>query len=560
MTVHFIGAGPGAPDLITLRGRDLIARSPVCLYAGSLIPRAFSTIARRARESSIPRRSISTPSLRSVSRRPRGPRMWRGFIPAISRSAAPWASNCGASSGQGVPYTITPGVPAFAAAAAALERELTLPGVAQSLVLTRTSGRASPMPERETLANFAATGATLAIHLSIHALDDVVARTHAVLRARLSGSDRRARVVAGRADRARDARRDRGRAARNADRAHRADPRRSGARGRGFSRERALQRGLCAQVSRRRSSGANERGQQGALIANRNLILRACRAGVSKEGSVRAAGLRMRPRDALAIASRPLRGASGRGRRSGSPKSAAREHAPVAADDNGFKLARLSGEDAAAVAHAPSATSAGKSKPAASASSNACRPLFALAIAATSDGAPPGARHARRAPQGRPRHASNAGRACLRQAWSSLPGRRRWSGAGPDARADISEGRRQNRPSRSARDPAGRSSARIAASEVSPVARADVVASTGARDIDAAVDRVDPGRARIGDDDSGRAEDRQAAEDAKPSVGGALGDLLTAGNGDFDDRVDARRQASRRLPRDWRGSSRAARD
>ena len=72
-------------------------------------------------------------------------------------------------------YTITPGVPAFAAAAAALERELTLPGLAQSLVLTRTSGRASPMPERETLANFAATGATLAIHLSIHALEDVVA-------------------------------------------------------------------------------------------------------------------------------------------------------------------------------------------------------------------------------------------------------------------------------------------------------------------------------------------------------------------------------------------------
>jgi precorrin-4/cobalt-precorrin-4 C11-methyltransferase len=74
----------------------------------------------------------------------------------------------------GVAYTVTPGVPAFAAAAAALKRELTLPGLAQSLVLTRTSGRASPMPERETLAAFAATGATLAIHLSIHALADVV--------------------------------------------------------------------------------------------------------------------------------------------------------------------------------------------------------------------------------------------------------------------------------------------------------------------------------------------------------------------------------------------------
>src|SRR5690606_10418718 len=74
----------------------------------------------------------------------------------------------------GIPYTLTPGVPAFAAAAAALGRELTLPGVAQSLVLTRTGGRASPMPDREKLATFAATGATLAIHLSIHVIDKVV--------------------------------------------------------------------------------------------------------------------------------------------------------------------------------------------------------------------------------------------------------------------------------------------------------------------------------------------------------------------------------------------------
>jgi precorrin-4/cobalt-precorrin-4 C11-methyltransferase len=73
-----------------------------------------------------------------------------------------------------IPFTITPGVPAFAAAAAALEVELTLPGLAQSLVLTRTPGRASSMPERETLAAFAATGATLAVHLSIHNLRRVV--------------------------------------------------------------------------------------------------------------------------------------------------------------------------------------------------------------------------------------------------------------------------------------------------------------------------------------------------------------------------------------------------
>jgi precorrin-4/cobalt-precorrin-4 C11-methyltransferase len=76
---------------------------------------------------------------------------------------------------MGVPYDVTPGVPAFAAAAAAIEAELTLPGVAQSVVLTRTQGRATQMPEGETLAAFGATGATLALHLSIHLLDKVVA-------------------------------------------------------------------------------------------------------------------------------------------------------------------------------------------------------------------------------------------------------------------------------------------------------------------------------------------------------------------------------------------------
>ena len=87
----------------------------------------------------------------------------------------------------GIPYTLTPGVPAFAAAAAALGRELTLPEVAQIVVLTRTSGRASAMPETETLAAFAATGATLAIHLSIHAIEQGRGRAHAVLRRRLPG-------------------------------------------------------------------------------------------------------------------------------------------------------------------------------------------------------------------------------------------------------------------------------------------------------------------------------------------------------------------------------------
>ena len=176
MTVHFIGAGPGAPDLITMRGRDLIARCPVCLYAGSLVPRALlDHCPPKARGSSTPRRSISTRSSRSASRRPRAAedvaRLHSGDLSIFSAMG----EQLRRLKRAGVAYTVTPGVPAFAAAAAALERELTLPGLAQSLVLTRTSGRASPMPERETLANFAATGATLAIHLSIHALEEVVA-------------------------------------------------------------------------------------------------------------------------------------------------------------------------------------------------------------------------------------------------------------------------------------------------------------------------------------------------------------------------------------------------
>jgi precorrin-4/cobalt-precorrin-4 C11-methyltransferase len=175
MTVHFIVAGPGAAVLITVRGRDLIARSPVCLYAGSLIPKALldhcPAGARIVDTAPLDLDAIialcveATVEGKDVVRLHSGDlSIWSAMGEQIRRLDA-----------AGVPYTVTPGVPAFAAAAAALGRELTLPGVAQSLVLTRTSGRASPMPERETLQAFAATGATLAIHLSIHALERLVA-------------------------------------------------------------------------------------------------------------------------------------------------------------------------------------------------------------------------------------------------------------------------------------------------------------------------------------------------------------------------------------------------
>ncbi len=175
MTIHFIGAGPGAPDLLTLRGRDLIANSPVCLYAGSLVPEEIlqhcppgARIVNTAPldlDALVAEMAAAHAAGHDVARLHSGDlSVWSAMGEQLRRLRA-----------AGIPYTVTPGVPSFAAAAAALGSELTLPGVAQSVVLTRTSGRASPMPAGETLANFAATGATLALHLSIHKLAEVVA-------------------------------------------------------------------------------------------------------------------------------------------------------------------------------------------------------------------------------------------------------------------------------------------------------------------------------------------------------------------------------------------------
>ena len=175
MTVHFIGAGPGAPDLLTLRGRDLIAASPVCLYAGSLVPAAVLDHcppgARIVNSAPLTLDEIigiladAHAAGQDVARLHSGDlSVWSAMGEQLRRLKA-----------LAIPFTITPGVPSFAAAAAALGTELTLPGLGQSLVLTRTPGRASAMPSGETLTAFGATGATLAIHLSIHALGKVVA-------------------------------------------------------------------------------------------------------------------------------------------------------------------------------------------------------------------------------------------------------------------------------------------------------------------------------------------------------------------------------------------------
>lgn len=174
MTVHFIGAGPGAPDLITLRGLRLIERCPVILYAGSLVPpEVLESAGAEARvmdtapmtlDEIIAEMETAHAANQDVARVHSGdPSLYGAIAEQMRRLDA-----------LGIPYDVTPGVPAYAAAAAALGRELTLPGISQSIVLTRTAVRASAMPPGEELTAFAKTGATLAIHLSINNLAGVI--------------------------------------------------------------------------------------------------------------------------------------------------------------------------------------------------------------------------------------------------------------------------------------------------------------------------------------------------------------------------------------------------
>ncbi len=174
MTVHFIGAGPGAADLITVRGQALIARCPVVLYAGSLVPReVLAGAPPKARvidtapltlDQIIEEMRIAHAAGQDVARVHSGdPSLYGAIGEQMRRLRA-----------LDIDYDITPGVPAFAAAAAALGRELTLPEVSQTVVLTRTTMKASPMPPGEDLATLAAAGATLAIHLSVRNLKHVV--------------------------------------------------------------------------------------------------------------------------------------------------------------------------------------------------------------------------------------------------------------------------------------------------------------------------------------------------------------------------------------------------
>lgn len=173
MTVHFIGAGPGAADLLTLRGRDLIARCPVCLYAGSLVPEAVVAhappgarvidTAPLTLDAIVAEFEAAAAAGNDVARVHSGdPSLYGAIAEQIRRLRA-----------LGIPYDITPGVPAYAAAAATLGVEFTLPDISQTVILTRTAMQASAMPAGEDLATLGASGATLAIHLSVRNIKHV---------------------------------------------------------------------------------------------------------------------------------------------------------------------------------------------------------------------------------------------------------------------------------------------------------------------------------------------------------------------------------------------------
>jgi precorrin-4/cobalt-precorrin-4 C11-methyltransferase len=171
--VHFIGAGPGAPDLITVRGLRLIERCPVCLYAGSLVPAALVAAApagaRVLDTAAMTLGEIVAEMAEAVASGHDVARVHSGD-PSLYGAIAEQIRRLGA---LGIAYDVTPGVPAFAAAAAALGRELTIPEVSQTVILTRTAMKSSSMPQGEDLATLARSRATLAIHLSVRNLLEV---------------------------------------------------------------------------------------------------------------------------------------------------------------------------------------------------------------------------------------------------------------------------------------------------------------------------------------------------------------------------------------------------
>jgi precorrin-4/cobalt-precorrin-4 C11-methyltransferase len=175
VTVHFVGAGPGAADLITVRAQRLLAQCSVCLYAGSLVPPEVLAhcppAARLIDTADLTLDQITAAMLEAAAAGLDVVRLCSGD-PAVFSAVAEQARRLDRA---GVGYDITPGVPSFAAAAAALRRELTVPGVGQTVMLTRIAHRATAMPPGEDLASLGATKATLVLHLAVQRIEQVVA-------------------------------------------------------------------------------------------------------------------------------------------------------------------------------------------------------------------------------------------------------------------------------------------------------------------------------------------------------------------------------------------------
>jgi precorrin-4/cobalt-precorrin-4 C11-methyltransferase len=175
VTVHFIGAGPGAPDLLTIRGQRLIAASPVCLYAGALVPPEIlehaPPDARRIDTQSLQLDEIVAEFVRAHEADEDVARLQSGDLSIYSASAEQMRR----LDQLGIPWDVTPGVPAFAATAAALRSELTVPEVGQTVILTRYGRRASKIPPGEELASLAQHATTLVIHLGAQAVDEIAA-------------------------------------------------------------------------------------------------------------------------------------------------------------------------------------------------------------------------------------------------------------------------------------------------------------------------------------------------------------------------------------------------
>ena len=175
MTVHFIGAGPGAADLITVRGQRLIASCPVCVYAGALVsPDVVAQAPAGARLIDTQHLDLDAivAELEAAHERSEDVARLQSGDVSLYSAVAEQARRLDA---LGIPWDLIPGVPAFAAAAAALRRELTVPEVAQTVILTRHSANASAMPAGEELESLAAHGATLVIHLGAQAIERIAA-------------------------------------------------------------------------------------------------------------------------------------------------------------------------------------------------------------------------------------------------------------------------------------------------------------------------------------------------------------------------------------------------